>query len=576
VADDAGRVGPGGRDDGGGRPTRPGRQARPGRRGSLRLRITAAAVLAVALTLGAFALVFALVQQAVLADAPRSAASADVDRAVAALAGGSSPAVAVAGDADGALVAVFDSAGELVATGGDDDLAGYARQLAGAVSGSRVSLDGDDFVVETDGAESVSTTTSTPSPSSSPSPSGSPSSEVEPSESSSDDDDALDEDDAAEAARDAADDARDAAEDASAAASASPGAADDLDVQTVTTRWDVVAARSLDEAQAASSASLLTLGVAVPVALLVLGVTTWFVVGRALRPVESMRREVAEVTAANLSHRLADPGGGDEVSRLASTLNGMLDRLDASATAQRRFVGDASHELKTPLATIRQHAEVALLHPESIDGRALAGTVLGEEARLTSLVQGLLVLARADEGALGVARRPVDLDDLVLTEAARLRSGAGAGSTSGSGSGAGSTSGSGEGIGRGVSVDATAVGPARVRGDEGLLGQVVRNLVANASRHARSAVAVGLVETADGRAVLTVDDDGAGVAADDRARIFERFVRLDEARDRDAGGSGLGLAIVAEIVRVHGGSVRVETAPLGGARLVVDLPADAA
>jgi signal transduction histidine kinase len=566
VADEAGRVGAGGGDDGRGRVARTGRQACPGRRGSLRLRITAAAVLAVALTLGAFALVFALVQQAVLADAPRSAASADVDRAVAALAGGSSPAVAVSGDADGALVAVFDSAGQLVATGGDDDLADHARQLAGAASGSRVSLDGDDFVVETDGAESVSTTTSTPSPSSSQGPSASPSSEPEPSESSSDDDDSLDEDDAAEAARDAADDAREAAEDASAAAAAAAEGDDDLDVQTVTTRWDVVAARSLDEAQAASAASLLTLGVAVPVALLVLGVTTWFVVGRALRPVESMRREVAEVTAANLSHRLADPGGGDEVSRLASTLNGMLDRLDASATAQRRFVGDASHELKTPLATIRQHAEVALLHPESIDGRALAGTVLGEEARLTSLVQGLLVLARADEGALGVARRPVDLDDLVLTEAARLRSGAGAGSTSGSD----------EGAVRGVSVDATAVGPARVRGDEGLLGQVVRNLVANASRHARSAVAVGLVETADGRAVLTVDDDGAGVAADDRTRIFERFVRLDEARDRDAGGSGLGLAIVAEIVRVHGGSVRVETSPLGGARFVVDLPADAA
>lgn len=575
MADDAGRVGRGGR------PTRPGHPARTGRRGSLRLRITAAAVLAVALTLGAFALVFALVQQAVLADAPRSAASADVDRAVAALAGGSSPAVAVSGDADGALVAVFDSAGQLVATGGDDDLAAYARQLAGAASGSRVSLDGDDFVVETDGAESVSTTTSTPSPSSSPSasagPSASPSPEPEPAESSSDDDDALDEDDAAEAARDAADDASDAAEDASAAAAAAAAEGDDdLDVETVTRRWDVVAARSLDEAQAASSASLLTLGVAVPVALLVLGVTTWFVVGRALRPVESMRREVAEVTAANLSHRLADPGGGDEVSRLASTLNGMLDRLDASAAAQRRFVGDASHELKTPLATIRQHAEVALLHPESIDGRALAGTVLGEEARLTSLVQGLLVLARADEGALGVARRPVDLDDLVLTEAARLRSGAATGAGGGAASGSGSTSGSDERVDRGVSVDATAVGPARVRGDEGLLGQVVRNLVANASRHARSAVAVGLVETADGRAALTVDDDGAGVATDDRGRIFERFVRLDEARDRDAGGSGLGLAIVAEIVRVHGGEVRVETSPLGGARFVVDLPADPA
>jgi signal transduction histidine kinase len=520
-----------------------GRDRGRGRRGSLRLRITAAAVLAVAVTLGLFALVFALVQQAVLADAPRSAASADVDRTVAALAGGSTPAIAVAGDADGALVAVFDSAGRLVAAGGDDDLAEHAEQLAGASSGARVSLDGDDLVVETDEAETVTTTSPSPSPSPSPAaPSSSP-----PSPPTSDDDD--DDDDRADESS-GSDDV--SGSDDAGAASDDDDAATSDDVETVTTRWDVVAARSLDEAQAASSASLLTLGVAVPVALLVLGVTTWFVVGRALRPVESMRREVAEVTAANLSHRLADPGGGDEVSRLAATLNGMLDRLDASATAQRRFVGDASHELKTPLATIRQHAEVALLHPESIDGQALAGTVLGEEARLTALVQGLLVLARADEGALGVARRPVDLDDLVLTEATRLRAG------------------------QGASVDATAVGPARVQGDEGLLGQVVRNLVVNAARHARSAVAVGLVETPDGRAVLTVDDDGSGVAEADRQRIFDRFVRLDEARDRDAGGSGLGLAIVAEIVRVHGGSVRVETSPAGGARFVVDLPADSA
>ncbi|MBF4602138.1 HAMP domain-containing protein [Frigoribacterium sp. VKM Ac-1396] len=318
-----------------------------------------------------------------------------------------------------------------------------------------------------------------------------------------------------------------------------------------------MAARSLGEASAASSASLVTLGIAIPVALLVLGVTTWLVVGRALRPVESMRREVDSVTAQSLSHRLPDPGGSDEIARLAHTLNGMLDRLDSSATAQRRFVGDASHELKTPLATIRQHAEVALRHPGSIDGVALAGTVLGEEARLTALVQGLLVLARADEGALGVTRRPVDLDDLVLAETARLRDAPPV-------------------AGRGpLGVDATAVGPARVDGDEGLLGQVVHNLVANAARHADSRVAVALAER-DGRVELIVDDDGAGVAEADRERVFERFVRLDEARARDSGGSGLGLAIVREIVRVHGGAVSVTASPLGGARFVVTLPRGAA
>jgi len=500
------------------------------RRASLRSRITAAAVLAVALTLGVFTLVFALVQQAVLADGPRRSASADVDRAVSALAIGSTPDVAVAGEAEGALVVVTDSSGRVLAAGGEDDLVESASSLAAAGSGDRVTLDGDRFVVERDDVGVETTPTPTPSAEPTPTPTAS-------SRSGDDDDD------------DAAEDADDAAVDTTPTPEATPEPA-----ETVTTEYGVVAARSLDEASAASSASLVTLGVAIPVALLVLGVTTWLVVGRALRPVESMRREVDAVTAQSLSRRLPDPGGSDEIARLARTLNGMLDRLDSSATAQRRFVGDASHELKTPLATIRQHAEVALLHPGSIDGAALADTVLGEEARLTALVQGLLVLARADEGALGVTRRPVDLDDLVVSETARLR---GVARPDGRGS---------------LAVDATAVGPARVDGDEGLLGQVVHNLVANAARHADTRVAVALDER-DGRAVLTVDDDGAGVAEADRERVFERFVRLDEARARDSGGSGLGLAIVREIVRVHGGSVSITTSPLGGARFVVDLPA---
>ena len=502
------------------------------RRASLRSRITAAAVLAVALTLGVFTLVFALVQQAVLADGPRRSASADVDRAVSALAIGSTPDVAVVGEAEGALVVVTDSSGRVLAAGGEDDLVESASSLAAAGSGDRVTLDGDRFVVERDDVGVETTPTPTPTPSAEPTPTPTASSR-----SGDDDDD------------DAAEDADDVADDSTPTPEATPEPA-----ETVTTEYGVVAARSLDEASAASSASLVTLGVAIPVALLVLGVTTWLVVGRALRPVESMRREVDAVTAQSLSRRLPDPGGSDEIARLARTLNGMLDRLDSSATAQRRFVGDASHELKTPLATIRQHAEVALLHPGSIDGSALAGTVLGEESRLTARVQGLLVLARADEGALGVARRPVDLDDLVVSETARLR---GVARPDGRGS---------------LAVDATAVGPARVDGDEGLLGQVVHNLVANAARHADTRVAVALDER-DGRAVLTVDDDGAGVAEADRERVFERFVSLDEARARDSGGSGLGLAIVREIVRVHGGSVSITTSPLGGARFVVDLPA---
>ena len=499
---------------------------RAGHRASLRLRITVAAVLAVALTLGVFTLVFALVQRAVLDDVPRSSATADADRVVSAIEAGTSPVTAAAGDTDDGAVLVVDRTGALLAAGGDDDLLEHLTD--GSVGDpasldSTTRIDGDRYVVETEQAVRPDADASDDSGSSGSGSSGGGGSATGSGDDSDDDADSDDETDA---------DADDAA-----STPADPAA-------TVT----VVAVRSLEEARAASSASLVTLGVAIPVALLVLGVTTWLVVGRALRPVEAMRREVDAVTAAQLDRRVADPGGSDEVARLARTLNVMLARLESSAAAQRRFVGDASHELKTPLATIRQHAEVALLHPESIDGAALAGTVMTEEARLTALVQGLLVLARADEGALGVTRRPVDLDDLVVAETARLRSTAPA-----------------------LTIDATGVGPARVEGDEGLLGQVVRNLLANASRHAATRVSVGLVER-QGRAVLTVDDDGAGVPEGERERVFDRFVRLDEARARDSGGSGLGLAIVREIARVHGGAVTVDSSPLGGARFVVDLP----
>ncbi|WP_423919907.1 sensor histidine kinase [Frigoribacterium sp. 2-23] len=508
---------------------------------SLRLRITVAAVLAVALTLGVFTLVFALVQRAVLDDAPRSAAAADVARAVAALEGGSSAAVAVAGKTDGSLVLVVDETGAVLATGGDVDLRGAASSLAATASGTggQVRLDDEDFVVVRSGAEVETTVTSTPAvPEPVPSTTASAGGGSEGGSGESGDDSGR-----SGSGSGSGRDAESGSDDASPAPASTPS----VEVSTVTTPYTVVAARSLGEARAASSASLTTLGIAVPVALVVLGVTTWLVVGRALRPVESMRRDVADITAASLGRRLPEPPGSDEIARLARTLNGMLDRLDASARAQRRFVGDASHELKTPLATIRQHAEVALLHPESIDGRALAGTVLGEEARLTDLVQGLLVLARADEGALGATRHDVDLDDLVVQETTRAR-------------------GDSDRV-----VDAASVGPARVSGDAGLLGQVVHNLVANATRHAESRIAIGLRDDG-GVAVLTVDDDGAGVADSDRERVFERFVRLDEARARDAGGSGLGLAIVREIIRVHDGTVSVESSPLGGARFVVRLP----
>lgn len=309
--------------------------------------------------------------------------------------------------------------------------------------------------------------------------------------------------------------------------------------------WIVVAGRSTEEVDSTLATVGILLAVSVPLVAGVVALTTWFAVGRSLAPVERMRQQVEKMSASDLSRRVDEPETRDEIGRLAHTMNGMLGRLEDSQAAQRRFVSDASHELKSPLTSLRQYAEVARAHPDRITAAELSDAVLEEGARLERLVQGMLVLSRADEGGLALHVTDVDLDDLLLAEASRLRAGGA------------------------LAVDATGVHPVRVRGDVGLLSQVTRNLADNAARHAQTTVRLGVAQTAGG-AVLTVEDDGAGVPAADRDRIFERFVRLDEARARDAGGSGLGLAIVREIVRAHGGDVRVDAAA-SGARFVVSL-----
>ena len=309
----------------------------------------------------------------------------------------------------------------------------------------------------------------------------------------------------------------------------------------------VVAGRTTDEAeQVIGTLTPLVLG-AVPLLVALLGITTWVVVGRALAPVDRLRREVDAVTAEHLDRRVAQPGSSDELGRLATTMNRMLSRLDESQRAQRRFVSDASHELRSPLASLRQYAEVARAYPDRMTKEELVAAIVDEGGRLEAIVRGMLVLARADEGTLGAARHEVDLDDLALAEAARLRASSP------------------------LSVDASGIGPARVLGDKGMLAQVLRNLTDNAARHAASAVTIATSESGSG-VTLTVEDDGAGIPEAERERVFERFVRLDEARGRDAGGSGLGLAIVREIVSAHGGTVRAGAAPLGGTRMTVTLP----
>jgi signal transduction histidine kinase len=230
-------------------------------------------------------------------------------------------------------------------------------------------------------------------------------------------------------------------------------------------------------------------------------------------------------------------------------MNAMLDRLEGAADRQRQFVSDASHELKSPLTTIRSTVEVAPRHGDGggdgwTDVRA---TVLSEVDRMDDMVSDLLQLARLDEtGGSPSTRVDVDLDELLGKEASRLR-------------------------GLGVAVDDSGVGAARVHGDPSGLARLVRNLGDNAVRHARSTVGLG-VSDADGTAVVVVDDDGPGVHVSDRERVFERFTRLDEGRTRGAGGAGLGLALVRAVAAAHGGTVRVLDGPLGGARLEVRIP----
>jgi signal transduction histidine kinase len=288
--------------------------------------------------------------------------------------------------------------------------------------------------------------------------------------------------------------------------------------------------------------------VGLPVLLVVVAVTTWAMVGRALAPVEAIRREVDEISAAQLHRRVPQPDVDDEVGRLAATMNRMLARLEEARNSQRRFVSDASHELRSPITTIRQHAEVALAHPDRITTTELADVVLAEELRIQRLVEDLLVLARADEH-VPPQRAPVDLDDLAFEEAGRLRS---------------TTS---------LQVDTSAVGAARVHGDVDALRRVLRNLGENAARHATTRVDITLADRG-GDVVLTVGDDGPGIPEAERQRVLKRFVRLDESRSRDDGGSGLGLAIVDEVVRAHGGSISISQSPLGGARVEVTFPAD--
>jgi signal transduction histidine kinase len=314
-------------------------------------------------------------------------------------------------------------------------------------------------------------------------------------------------------------------------------------IETAKGTVTLVAEQSLAEVDSTVDSVTSALYLGVPALVLLVAGLTWWLTGRALRPVEAIRAEAAAITGSTMHRRVPEPDTDDEIGRLARTMNSMLERLEDASNRQRRFVSDASHELRSPVASIRAQLEVALRRGPAADWPTVAARVLDEDDRLEQAVDELLELARTQEDGAGETAE-VDLDDIVLEETARARR---------------------------VPIDTSQVLAGRVLGNERQLARVVRNLLDNACRHAASKVALTLGER-DGAVWFVVDDDGPGIPPADRARVFDRFTRLDEGRARDAGGVGLGLSMVKAIVERHGGSVAVDDAPLGGARFVVRLP----
>ncbi len=275
----------------------------------------------------------------------------------------------------------------------------------------------------------------------------------------------------------------------------------------------------------------------------------WLLTGRALAPVRAITDQARAIRPETLDERVPEPGTDDEIGELAKTMNAMLDRLEVGQTQRRQFVADASHELRSPLAVLRNEAEVAHAHPDSTSVDDLSTVVLAEGSRLERIVTDLLELARTDELTAAASGTVIDLDELMLAESARARR---------------------------VPVDRSRVSAGRIMGRRDGIARAITHLLDNAARHAHTKVAVGVrTEESPGatEVVVWVDDDGPGVDPGDRRRVFERFVRLDEARTRDQGGAGLGLAVVEAAVAESGGTVWLTDSPLGGARFEMRFPA---
>jgi signal transduction histidine kinase len=307
----------------------------------------------------------------------------------------------------------------------------------------------------------------------------------------------------------------------------------------------VLVAMSLSEVEGSLQVVRTAMVVGAPLLVAGFGLVCWLLVGSALRPVAELRRGAEEIATTRPARRLPVPAADDEVRRLAVTLNDMLERLERSSARQRSFVADAAHELRSPLTAIRAQLEVARAHPGEADWEAVSADSLADVERLSQLVDDLLILTRVEERGARPPVGEVDLASVADDVVARTVSG--------------------------VAVRRTGADELVVRADGGALARIVANLVDNAVRYATTTVTVDVRDGMGGGGVVSVADDGPGIPAAQRERVFERFTRLDDARSRAVGGAGLGLAIVRELARSQGGDVTLEdNAP--GLRAVVRLP----
>ncbi|MEP6561252.1 MAG: ATP-binding protein, partial [Nakamurella sp.] len=290
----------------------------------------------------------------------------------------------------------------------------------------------------------------------------------------------------------------------------------------------------------------LSLIIGFTILLVVLAAVAWRLIGATLRPVEALRAGAARITGGNSAATLPLPNSNDEIHRLAETLNDMLARLATARSRQRRFVADAAHELRSPLASLRTQLDVAIAtgsEPDNLD-------LLAEVQRLTGLVNDLLLLARVDDAAPPPGE-PLDLLSSARNVASRYAA-------------------------QPIPIRVSGTGSAVVDANPGAVDRILRNVLDNAIRHARSTVTVSIGPWADTGGRIVITDDGPGIPAGNREQVFERFARLQNARDQDSGGSGLGLAIVRELMVQQGGSVQLEDAPGTGLQVELRFPRPAA